>query len=112
MLPGFCNDTVTRWRAPLVDSRGTKIRDWSQASKSDVTGCSLQPSGASGTYGEQRNGAEYDAVLYMPPGADVEKGDRVEFAGATYSLEGGPQEWRSPTGRVTHKVVNLKEWRG
>lgn len=111
-MPTFCNDTVTRWRAPLVDSRGTKIRDWQSAQPAKVAGCSVQPAGANATFGEQRNGAEYSAVLYMPPNADIEQGDRVEFDGFKYSIEGGPMMWRSPTGRVTHKVCTLRDWRG
>ena len=112
MLPSFCRDAVTVWRAPLVPERGTKVRDWSQAVAHAVAGCSLQPGGTDGTFGEQRNGAEVQATLFAPPGADIEFSDRVEFGGKQYALVGEPLEWRSPTGRVTHLVCSLTYWRG
>ena len=42
-LPSFCRETVTVLRAPLVDQRGTKVRDWSQATEHFVTGSSRPP---------------------------------------------------------------------
>ena len=118
-MPSFCRDAVTVWRAPLVPERGTKIRDWAQAVAHTVAGCSLQPSGGgvgigatSGTFGEQRNGAEVHAVLYAPPGADIEFSDRIEFGGVNFALVGEPLEYRSPTGRVTHMACSLTYWRG
>ena len=112
MLPSFCRDVVTITRAPLVESRGTKIRDWSQATTHTVAGCSVQPGGTDGTWGEQRNGATVRATLYAPPGANIEFADRVSFGGVAYSIDGAPQEWRSPTGRVTHMTMPLIDWRG
>lgn len=119
MLPSFCRDAVTVWRAPLVAERGTQVRDWSAAVAHTLTGCSLQPAGGGsgigatrGTLGEQRNGAEVHALLYCPPGSDIEFSDRVEFAGQTFALIGEPLYWRSPSGRVTHVVCTLTYWRG
>lgn len=112
MLPTFCRDVVTVERAPLVAERGTQVRDWSQAVAHTVAGCSVQPGGTSGTWGELRNGAEVRATLYAPPGSDIEFSDRVSFGGNVYALDGEPLEWRSPTGRVTHMVCALIDWRG
>lgn len=110
MLPSWCRDTVTVWRAPLVDSRGTKVRDWTQATSHVIDGCSLQPGGTSTDFGEPRQANESDATLYAPPGADIEADDRVEFDGTTWAVDGQPMDWRSPTGRVTHRQARLTAW--
>ena len=112
MLPSWCQDQVTVLRAPLVDSRGTKVRDWAQATSATVTGCSLQPASTSTDFGEVRQAADFDATLYLPPDADVLQDDRIVFGGVTYAVDGMPSEWRSPTGRVTHRQARLKTWSG
>lgn len=112
MLPSWCQDVVTVLRAPLVDSRGTKVRDWTQATIATVTGCSLQPASTSTDFGEVRQAADADATLYLPPDADVLQDDRIVFGGVTYAVDGMPYEWRSPTGRVTHRQARLKRWSG
>lgn len=112
MLPSWCQDVVTVLRAPLVDSRGTKVRDWAHATSATVTGCSLQPASTSTDFGEVRQAADADATLYLPPDADVLQDDRIVFGGVTYAVDGIPYEWRSPTGRVTHRQARLKRWSG
>jgi hypothetical protein len=112
MLPSFCRDAVTVRRAPLVQMRGTTARDWRAATAHTVPGCSLQPASTEGTWGDTRSGSTVRAVLYLPPGADVEHGDKIEFDGREYAMDGDPLTMRSPTGRVTHLVVNLVDWRG
>lgn len=112
MLPSWCNDSITVLRAPLVDSRGTKVRDWSQATGHEVTGCSFQPSSTSTDYGDVRLGITFDATVYMPVGADVLADDRIVFGGVTYAIDGEPYDWRSATGRVSHRQARLKTWSG
>lgn len=112
MLPSFCRDTVTVWRAPVIEERGTTVRDWANAAPHTVAGCSFQPASTAGTWGELRNGAETRATLWLQPGADIEFGDKVEFQGNVYALDGEPLEWRSPSGVVTHLTCNLVDWRG
>lgn len=112
MLPSFAKQTVTVWRAPLVEERGVKVRDWAAAEPHAVAGCSVQPGDTSATWGEPRNGATIRATLYAPPGADIERTDRVEFAGVRYAVDGAPVEWQSPTGRASHMVCKLIDWEG
>ena len=112
MLPSWCKTTVTVRRAPLVDSRGTKVRDWSAYVEHEVTGCSVQPASSATAWTDQRQPVTYDAVLYAPPGADVEDGDRIVYAGATYAVDGAPMPWASPTGAIDHVQANLVTWRG
>lgn len=113
MLPSFCHDTVTVWRPAQVVQRGATVPDWSRALPHDVTGCSVQPaSSATVTDGQRVNAVQSGMTLYAPPGADVMAGDRVEFDGRKWSVDGEPQAWRSPTGRTSHLIIALKDWRG
>lgn len=116
MLPSWCNDTVTVIRPAWKESRGTKIADWASAKRHTVTGCSLQI----GTTSSDRDGrqqAELSATLYLPEGADVKRGDRIEWEDGTgethdFVVEGMSMPWRSPTGRLSHVQARLSEWRG
>ena len=112
MLPSFANDTVTVERAPLIESRGTTIRDWKNAVPHEIQGCSFQPAEGSTAWTDARQGVTVRAVLYLPPGSDIQEGDRVVYAGHKYSIDGAPMPWNSPTGRVSHVQASLIDWRG
>lgn len=111
MLPSWCNDTITILRPTMVSSRGTYVPDWSKPTETSVPGCSVQ----TGTTGEDRDGRTSTALLgtvYLPPGTDVQAGDRIVFAGTTYEVQGAPMAWGSPTGRVSHVQARIAVWRG
>ena len=112
MLPGFCRDAVTVVRAPLKDSRGTKVRDWANAVPHEIEGCSVQPSGTDADYSDARQPLRHRMTLYAPPGADIEAHDRIAFDGQSYEIDGIPMPYRSPTGRVSHVVCDLVAWEG
>lgn len=111
MLPHWCNDTVTVWRAPLIDSRGSQVRDWSQAESHEVDGCSFQPSGTSTDFGDTRQPLALRAYLYAPEDADIQADDRIEYMGHAYALNGAPLPWKSPTGAASHLQIQLVDWR-
>ena len=111
MLPSWCADTITVMRPALVTSRGTVVPDWTNATVTTITGCSVQ----TGVTSEDRDGRTatlLGGTLYLPPTADVRAGDRVQFGGSTYEVQGVPMAWRSPTGRVSHIQARIAEWRG
>lgn len=112
MLPSFCRQTVTRLRAPYIEQRGTKVRDWSNPDQLEVTGCSVQGTTGSTTWTDDRHPVTAGATLYAPPGADIVDGDRIVYNGTTYAVDGAPVEWQSPTGMVDHVTANLTTWRG
>lgn len=112
MLPSFCNDSVTVKRAALADSRGTKVLDWVHATSSTLNGCSVQPNTTSRDFDGRTVQVTEDWTLYAPPGSDVKAGDRIEWNGLTFEIDGAPMAWKSPTGRVSHIWARLKEWRG
>ena len=112
MLPSFCKDTVTVKRAALVDSRGTKVLDWSNPTTKTVKGCSVQPSTSTRDFDGRTLQVSEEWVLYAPPGSDIEAGDRIEWNGLTFEINGSPMPWQSPTGRVSHVWARLAEWSG
>ena len=116
MLPSWCNDTVTVIRPAWKESRGTKVADWASAKRHTIGGCSMQPSTTSSDR-DGRQQVQLSSILYLPDGADVERGDRiqrVDHMGRTrgFVVEGLPEPWGSPTGRLSHVQVHLTEWRG
>lgn len=112
MLPSFASDTVTIERAPLVESRGTLVPDWESAQPHEAAGCSFQPAQGSSAWNDPRQASTVRAVLYLPPNSDIREGDRVRYGDASYSVDGAPLPWKSPTGRVSHVVASLVDWRG
>lgn len=110
MLPSFCNDTVTVERAPIVETRGRKERDWTNPESWEVSGCSFQPAQGSTAWGDARQSVTVRATLYMPPGSDVQAGDRITYCNVQYSIDGAPLPWTSPTGRVSHIQCSLVDW--
>lgn len=111
MLPSFCRDTITVTRAGTKSSRGVSIRDWDNATSHTITGCSVQPKDTSGTY-DSREGTTVRATAYLPPNADIQAGDKIEWNSLTFSIDGQPLPINSPTGRLLHVVADLVDWEG
>lgn len=109
MLPTFARQSVIVLRAPTGVPRGE--RDWDAAVPHKVRGCSLQRSSASADH-DGREEASADAVLYCPPGSDVLKGDRIEYRGQVFTVNGLPFLDESPTGALDMLVVPLRTARG
>ena len=112
MLPSFCRDEVTIMRAPLVDRRGTQVRDWESAELIPVAGCSVQPSQSTRDFDGRTLSVSEEWALYAPPGADIRAGDRVSWHGVDFEINGSPMPWESPTGRISHIWARLAEWSG
>lgn len=112
MLPSWCRHSVIVSRAPLVTRNRREERDWANAQCHTITGCSVQPSGTSTDFGGVDAVATADAILYAPYGADIAEGDRIQYGGATFVIDGIPYPWDSPTGRVSHLQARLRKWAG
>ena len=112
MLPSWANDTVTRLRATIITQRGSEIPDWSNPDRLTITGCSMQPAGTSLTQDGRVQGTTDGYTCYLPPGADVLAGDRIEYGGNVYTINGEPRAWQSPTGRVINTQLQLERWYG
>ena len=111
MLPRFARQTAEIQRAPLVDKRGTLVRDWKHATKHTASRCLVQPLSTQLAL-ERREGVEIDATGYFQPGTDIQADDRVIFDGQSYVVSGEPLKVVSPTGRLNHIQAFLKAYRG
>lgn len=111
MLPSWCTETVIVARAAERTSRGTVVPDWANAQKHAISGCSVQlPTTTMALDGRMQTTLR--GTLYAPPAADVHAGDRIEWSGHAFLVDGEPMPWTSPTGRVTHVQARLAEWEG
>lgn len=110
MLPSFANDTIVVLRPALVeDSRHNLISG--DVERHTITGCSVQP-GATDEDMHMRDTVTTRWTAYLPPNADIQAADRVEWAGRTYLVDGEPERWVSPTGMVSHVKILLVDWEG
>lgn len=110
-LPSFCRDVVTILRASEKNSRGVIIRDWDNPTSHTISGCSVQPQDTSTSY-DSREGVTVRAKAYLPPNADIQAGDHVEWNGHVFAIDGEPLPINSPTGRLLHVKAQLIDWEG
>lgn len=112
-LPSFCKQIVVRVRPGSKTVRGTPVPDWDQADRTRISGCSLQELTTGSADGVRRtNAVVVGARLYAPLGSDIRDGDRIEFDGQTWDVDGHPLPKHSPTGAVSHLAVVLTTHRG
>ena len=112
MLPSFANQTITVVRAKTtITSRGSEGPDWTNTEKTTVTGCSIQPASASLSQDGRILGIADGWTAYVPEGTDVKAGDRIEFEGETYAINGVPRKWTGPS-KTSHIQLNLVRWEG
>lgn len=114
MLPlSFATHTVAIVRAPLVsDGRNDMVRDWENATVTDVPGCVELPltsdeviRGRDAEMGSRRE--------LLPAGTDVEGTDRIRLdGGRDFEIVGEPLPWTSPTGLLSHVEILIKRWEG
>ena len=113
MLPSFANQTIIIVRPGTTESRGSIIPDWTpnKVTKKTVTGCSVQPATTSLSQDGRVLGISDSWTAYLPEGTDVKAGDRIEFDGNTYTINGEPRIWTAPFTR-SNIQLNLVRWEG
>lgn len=111
MLPSFCRQSIVVVRPGTKQSRGSTIPDWSTATRRTIDGCSVQPASTSLSQDGRVLGISEGWTAYLPEDADVQAGDRIEFGGETYTINGEPKRW---TGAFTRSNIqlNLVRWEG
>lgn len=112
MLPTWAKDTVIRLRPSTRIVRGSEIQDWANPDALEISGCSVQPSSTNLSQDGRIQGISEGYTCYLPPGSDVRAGDRIRFGGNDYTINGEPENWKSPTGRVSSMQLHLERWRG
>ena len=111
MLPSFFDRTVTVVRPAMVASRGTKVPDWDNATEAQVSGCNVQTPTTSEEF-DGRTATTLGGTVYLPPDADVQAGDAIEYRGRRFLVVGEPMLWESPTGALDHLQVRITDWEG
>lgn len=111
MLPSFCNQTITRLRSGTIEARGSVIQDWSNPDRLEITGCSMQPASTSlSTDGRVLGISDYYS-LFAPADADVQAGDRIEYNGKVYEIDGDIRV-QPAASMLEHIQVTLKRYQG
>lgn len=112
MLPSFCNQSIKVVRAKkTTTSRGSEVPDWSDTTTTTVTGCSIQPASTSLSQDGRILGIADGWTAYVPEGTDVKAGDRIDFDGESFAINGEPRKWAGPS-RTSHIQLNLVRWEG
>ena len=112
MLPSWCTEKITRLRPGVTTSRGSEVFDWSDPDALEIPGCSVQPASTGLSQDGRVLGISEGLTVYLPPGSDIQAGDRVVIDGRTYVINGEPKVWKSATGRVSHVQINVERWAG
>ena len=111
-IPSWCDQEVTILRPGTTTSRGSTVYDWSSPQSWMVDNCSVQPASTGLSQDGRVLGISEGFTVYLPPGTDVEAGDRVVFEGETYTIIGKPKTWKSATGRASHIQLSIERWSG
>ena len=111
MLPSFMRQTITRIRPGVKTLRGSDVPDWNNVTTETIAGCSVQPASTSLSQDGRVLALSDGLTAYLPPDADVKAGDRIEYAGETYTINGEPRVWPSANS-LDHIQLNLERWQG
>ena len=107
----FWRQSITRLRPGTTTERGSTIYDWSNPDALVIPECSVQPSGTSLSQDGRALGVVDGLTVYAPVDADVKAGDRIEYRGDIYTINGDPLVWPG-VARMQHIQLNLVRWRG
>ena len=112
MLPSFCKDNVFRLRPKMTESRGKAIPDWStEPERLGICGCSMQPASTTLSTDGRVLGISDLYTLFAPTHADIKAGDRIEYNGLVYEVDGDVRI--QPTAcRLDHIEVSLRRYNG
>lgn len=111
MLPSFCRDTVVRIRPGTKELRGSTVPDWENSTTAEVSGCSMQPASTSLSTDGRVLGLLDEYTLYAPPNSDIEAGDRIEFDGKVYEINGDVRNQPAAL-RLEHIEIRLRRYKG
>lgn len=116
MLPDayfFGTQEVQVFRPEKRDSRGTEILVYPKDPTHTIGGCIVTPSSSSGfdDKGDRELHVVYRYMVYMPPDADIEPGDRILWDGIMWDIDGGPLKWPDSVG-LGHITCHLTKQEG
>lgn len=108
----WAKQTIKRIRPNTKTVRGSDVRDWEKAEELEIPGCSMQPAGNSLSMNGHDVGIFDGYTCYAPYNADIQAGDRIEFDGQIFEINGEPNKWTSATGKLNNMLLNLVRWSG
>lgn len=108
----WATQTIKRIRPGVKTVRGSDIRDWDNADELLIGNCSMQPAGNTLSQDGRVLGVFDGYTCYAPINADIRAGDRIEFGGQLYEINGEPNLWQSATGNLNNMLLNLVRWSG
>lgn len=112
MLPTFAKTSVVRIRPGTKLERGSTIYDWTSATQETINDCSVQPANTTLSQDGRVGGISDGMTLYAPFTADIQAGDRIQYNGNTYTINGDVRRWESPTGALKHIQADLVRYEG
>ena len=112
MVLSFFNESVTVKRAPIIEKNFMEYRDWSNATEHTISGVLITPQSTSQDFAD-RTGQQTNRYNFRTNfSADIEPGDRIEWLGECYEIDGEVFRTKSPTGRVSSTRCTLVRWEG
>jgi hypothetical protein len=113
MIASFARQTVTRLRAAETTDRygNTDRDDWTAPDTLDVSPVTVEPIAGSETFDSAGGRLHTRWLLHADADADIATGDRIDWQGVTYDIDGAVQIFSSPSGRLKHVEVMLR-WQG
>ena len=108
----WATQTITRIRPGVREVRGSEIRDWNNVDELVISNCSMQPAGNTLSQDGRVLGVYDGYTCYAPANADIQPGDRIEFNGQVFEINGEPNHWQSATGNLNNMLLNLVRWSG
>ena len=108
----FMTESITRVRAGIKTVRGASLPDWDNITELAISGCTVQPATTSLSQDGRVFGISEGLTAYVPVNADIIAGDRIIHNGKTYTINGEPKVWTSPTGNISNMQLQLERWSG
>lgn len=108
----FMNDSVTVLRAPLRKKNGMEYYDWTNPDTFTVTNVQVVAQSTSRDMDGRVLNVTDRRTLRAKYDADIRPGDRIEWNGDTYEIDGEVFHTTSPTGRVSSTRCTLARWEG
>lgn len=108
----FFRDTVTVIRGTLTTKNGMELYDWSHAERHTVSRVQVVAQSTYREFGGRVEGVTDRRTLRASFDADIAVGDRIEWNGDTYEIEGEVFKTKSPTGRVSSTRCTLVRFTG
>lgn len=91
--------------------RGSAIPDWSDPDVKEIGGCSMQPATTTLSQDGRVLGILDEYTLFAPPGADIKAGDRIEYNGQVYAIDGDVRIQPAAL-RLEHIEIRLRRHAG